>query len=203
MRYLCGMLDLRKTKPSFGWATLMASTLVAPLACSSYVAYEGTDQSPIIEEPTSDCFSSQPSPKCQTECLPSVDQGSSCSLEGQICTRLQGECQFQAICSDGIWFGTTTCFGGPPPPGECSRCQQFVTTPMPAPICNDSAAFLKELVSCLCDHGSMDPVPGCKDVCGDNLCLDVNVTAMATPECATCVQSGPCKEAVMTCLQDN
>lgn len=195
------MFDLQHPRRSFVLASLCISMIAAPLGCSSYVEYEGSDAPPPSnEQSTRPCLSSSPPPECHTTCNPSQQTGSPCSLEGQQCTRQEGECQFHAVCDGVTWVGTFNCMGGPPlPPPECLRCIDFLSTPTPgAVLCPESEKVFFELNACACQRGVMDPIPGCKEACSDNFC--VSSPDKASMECISCVQNQFCQDALNACL---
>lgn len=68
-------------------------------------------------------------------------------------------------------------------------------------VCTDSPASLQlyqALAACSCERAAMDPMPGCKDVCADNLCAGADPSA----DCGKCVQSGSCAMEFGACAGD-
>jgi hypothetical protein len=86
--------------------------------------------------------------------------------------------------------------GGP----ACAKTCGDAITDM-VPVCDTSPASLdlyKALSACSCERASADPMPGCKEVCGDNLCT----TAAPSADCGKCLQTGNCMAEFGTCAGD-
>jgi hypothetical protein len=69
------------------------------------------------------------------------------------------------------------------------------------PVCADSTASLAlydALAACSCDRGAADTPAGCKDDCGDNLCVNKD----ATQACKDCVQKAACSADFSNCAND-
>jgi hypothetical protein len=94
--------------------------------------------------------------------------------------------------------GGTGGTGGAP---ACAKtCAEAITEGVA--VCDSSPASLdlyNALAACSCDRAANDPMPGCKDLCGDNLCM-----AGGTPsaDCGKCLQSGNCMAEFGACSSD-
>jgi len=98
----------------------------------------------------------------------------------------------------GASVGGTGGMGGGAP--ACSKtCADAITDGLV--VCMDSPASLQlynALVACMCERAAMDPMPGCKDDCVDNLCAGMDVTT----DCGKCVQTGACMSEFGVCASD-
>jgi len=90
--------------------------------------------------------------------------------------------------------------GGAGGAGACAKtCAEAITNS--TPVCDTSMAsaeLYKALATCSCDQAAADPMPGCKDVCGMNLCTG----AAPDADCGKCVQTGNCSMAFGACSAD-
>ena len=84
--------------------------------------------------------------------------------------------------------------------GTCDKtCAEAITNGNP--VCADSTASLAlydALAACSCDRGAADTPAGCKDDCGDNLCVNKD-TSQA---CKDCVQKAACSADFSNCAND-
>jgi len=93
--------------------------------------------------------------------------------------------------------GGTGGTGGAP---ACVKTCAEATT-VGAPVCESSPAskaLYDELAKCSCERAAADPMPGCKDVCADNLCMGMDFTT----DCGKCIQTGSCMPEFGACAGD-
>lgn len=93
--------------------------------------------------------------------------------------------------------GGTGGTGGAP---ACAKtCAAAVTDGVP--VCDTSPGskmLYDELAQCSCERAAADPMPGCKEVCADNLCAGMDFTT----DCGKCVQTGSCMPEFGACAGD-
>lgn len=84
--------------------------------------------------------------------------------------------------------------------GACAKtCADAVTDGVP--VCESSPASVglyDALAKCSCERAAADPMPGCKDVCADNLCAGLDFSM----DCGKCVQTGSCATEFGACSSD-
>lgn len=197
------MFNLQYPRRIYVSTLFCMAMLLHPTACTTYVEYEPSEhnssgQTTTGGEPTQTCNTMPRPAECFTQCAPFVTFGDPCPVEGQICDRLEGDCTFEATCTNGQWLGTTFCME--PPPQPCVRCADFATNNTGAALCPASVPIFDNLMACICKQGSMDPVPGCREICMDSAC-NTN-PPQPSPECATCIQSDLCIVQFMACVND-
>lgn len=199
------MFNLQRPRRTYVSALFCLAMLLHPTACSTYVEYEPSGQNSSGQttsggDPTPSCTSTPKPAECFSDCGPFVQFGDPCMVEGQVCTRPEGDCSFEATCTNGQWLSNTSCMEPPPPPGTCVRCAKFAPGEMGPELCAESVPIFNNLMDCICERGLMDPVPGCKEACMDSVCT--TIPPKASPECATCIQSDFCNAQLSACLND-
>jgi hypothetical protein len=97
----------------------------------------------------------------------------------------------------GAGVGGNAGAGGAP---ACAKtCGEAVTDMVP--VCDTSPASLdlyKALSACSCERAAADMMPGCKDLCADNLCTG----GMPSADCGKCVQTSTCSTEFGACAGD-
>lgn len=79
----------------------------------------------------------------------------------------------------------------------CVGCASFASDGM-GTLCDASKPIYDAARACTCDQAAADPMPGCKDVCGDNRCMGM----ASSPECDKCLLQGPCAADTAACAND-
>jgi hypothetical protein len=78
-------------------------------------------------------------------------------------------------------------------------CADFITSVDPNMLCEPSKPIFEALIDCACNRSSVDPMPGCKDVCEDNWCAGADPTS----DCGLCIQIGYCNQELEACAFDS
>ncbi len=149
-------------------------------------------------------------PHCRGTCDGSEIAGASCTMPGQLCTReFDNDCIYQAKCSEyRVWQAMVFCpkvdagaadaaQDGDQPP-HCLKCSDFNFNVNTSAYCEASQAIWDALRTCLCERSSMDPIPGCKHLCMENICAGQEIT----PNCSTCAASLFCVNEIAACSED-
>lgn len=169
----------------------------------------------LLPEQANPCDENQQffNPACSPQCASWEIPSAPCQSIGQSCIRPVDDCVFKGVCTTARkWSGTVICEGDIPippdagttdaeivdaDPGHCGSCADAITNGTDN-VCDASKPYYDAFIDCTCNRGNQDPMPGCKDDCGDHFCTGGTPSA----DCSQCVTVGACATEFGVCAGD-